>query len=273
MDGLRAALDRIREEASRAVEEGCPIIIISDRGVDEEHTFVPSLLAVSGIHHHLIREQTRTAVDIVVESGEPREVHHFATLFGYGAAAINPYLAFEALAGLRARPHIDERALPEQGAVESNYVKAVLKGVLKVMSKMGISTLQGYQGAQIFEALGLSSSLVDEFFTWTPTRIGGIGLDEIAGDLLTNHRRAYPEATMPGRPALDNGGRYGWRGDGEKHLYSPEVITLLQDAAKSNDYRILQAVRGGGERRVGAPGHHPRVAGLQGRSGRCDPAG
>ncbi len=240
VDGLRAALDRIREEASRAVEEGCPIIIISDRGVDEEHTFVPSLLAVSGIHHHLIREQTRTAVDIVVESGEPREVHHFATLFGYGAAAINPYLAFEALAGLRARPHIDERALPEQGAVESNYVKAVLKGVLKVMSKMGISTLQGYQGAQIFEALGLSSSLVDEFFTWTPTRIGGIGLDEIAGDLLTNHRRAYPEATMPGRPALDNGGRYGWRGDGEKHLYSPEVITLLQDAAKSNDYRIFK---------------------------------
>ncbi|HLC29818.1 MAG TPA: glutamate synthase large subunit [Dehalococcoidia bacterium] len=238
--GLRKALDRIRREADDAVAQGYSIIVLSDRGVDAQHTYVPSLLAVGGIHHHMIRERTRTSVDIVVESGEPREVHHFAALFGYGASAINPYLAFETLAGLCGHQHAEDRAMPDKDVAEYNYIKAVEKGVLKVMSKMGISTLEGYQGAQIFEAVGLSQALVDEFFTWTPTRIQGIGLDEIAVDLLDNHQRAYPKAPVPGRLPLDIGGLYQWRGTGEKHLYTPEVIALLQEASRRNHYDLYK---------------------------------
>ena len=233
--GLQKAMDRIRAEADRAVADGYSLIVLSDRGVDAEHAYVPALLAVGGVHHHLIREKTRTQLDIIVESGEPRENHHFATLHGYGASAVNPYLAFETLAGLRQRDYAGERALPDQETVEHNFAKAIEKGVLKVMSKMGISTLQGYLGAQIFESLGLSQELVDEYFTWTPTRIEGIGLDEIAGDLLDNHARAYPESTLPGRLALEIGGLYLWRGTGEKHLYDPDSIALLQHASKSNN--------------------------------------
>ena len=234
-EGLRSALDRIRSEADQAVADGYTLIVLSDRGVDADNTFIPALLATGGVHHHLIRQKTRTMLDIIVESGEPRENHHFATLFGYGASAVNPYLAFETLAGLREHNAADERSLPDQATAEYNFAKAIEKGVLKVMSKMGISTLQGYQGAQIFESLGLSDELVDEFFTWTPTRIEGIGLDEIAGDLLDNHARAYPETTLPGRLALEIGGLYLWRGTGEKHLYDPDAIALLQHASKSNN--------------------------------------
>jgi glutamate synthase (NADPH/NADH) large chain len=233
--GLRDALDRIRAEADQATTDGYTLIVLSDRGVDAEHAYIPALLAVGGVHHHLIRNQTRTETDIIVESGEPRENHHFATLYGYGASAVNPYLAFETLAGLRERDTHDERTLPDQATAEANFAKAIQKGVLKVMSKMGISTIQGYQGAQIFECLGLSSKLVDEFFTWTPTRIEGIGLDEIAGDLLDNHARAYPESTLGGRLALEIGGLYLWRGTGEKHLYDPDAIAMLQHASKSNN--------------------------------------
>ncbi|MBT3941274.1 MAG: glutamate synthase large subunit, partial [Chloroflexi bacterium] len=234
-NGLKAALDRIRSEADQAVADGYTLLVLSDRGVDSENTFVPTLLAVGGVHHHLIRQKSRTMLDIIVESGEPRENHHFATLFGYGASAVNPYLAFETLAGLREHNTADERALPDQATAEYNFAKAIEKGVLKVMSKMGISTLQGYQGAQIFESLGLSQELVDEFFTRTPTRIDGIGLDEISGDLLDNHARAYPESTLGGRLALEIGGLYLWRGTGEKHLYDPDAIALLQHASKSNN--------------------------------------
>ncbi len=235
-EALRRALDDIRTQATRAVDEGDSIIVLSDRGAGPDHTYIPALLAVGAVHHHLIRTRTRTAVDIVVESGEPREVHHFATLFGYGAAAINPYLAFETLAGIRKGQLAEDRALPDdQAAAEANYVKAVEKGVLKVMSKMGISTLQGYQGAQIFEALGLSQELVDEFFTWTPTRIEGIGLDEIAADQAANHRRAFSPAAVPGRLALEVGGLYLWRGTGEKHLHSPDAIALLQHATRTRN--------------------------------------
>ncbi|MFW6195002.1 MAG: glutamate synthase large subunit [Chloroflexota bacterium] len=238
--GLRAALDRLRAEASQAVKDGYSIIVLSDRGLDAQHSYIPALLAVGAVHHHLIRERTRTDVDIVVESGEPREVHHFATLFGYGASAVNPYLAFETLAGLRQHPHAEERDLPDQDEAEYNYVKATEKGVLKVMSKMGISTLQGYQGAQIFEALGLSQALVDEFFTWTPSRVQGIGLPEIEQDVLDNHKRAYPETTVPGKLALEVGGFYLWRGHGEKHLYDPDTIALLQHSSKTANRQIYQ---------------------------------
>ena len=236
--GLQKALDRIREESDAAVAAGCAIIVLTDRGVDAEHGHVPSVLALGGLHHHLIRERTRTHIDIVVESGEPREVHHFATLFGYGASAVNPYLALETLAGLSEGRHADEAL--HYGTKQYNYIKAIEKGVLKVMSKMGISTLQGYQGAQVFEAVGLSQSLVDEFFTWTPTRIGGIGLYEIAADLLENHQRAYPKQPLSEPLPLDVGGLYQWRATGERHQYTPEVISLLQDAARQNRYDVFQ---------------------------------
>ncbi len=235
VQGLRDALARIRAEADLAAADGYTLIVLSDRGVDADHSYIPILLAVGGVHHHLIRNKTRTQLDIIVESGEPRENHHFATLYGYGASAINPYLAFETLAGLRERDTADERKLPDQHTVEYNFAKAIEKGVLKVMSKMGISTLQGYQGAQIFESLGLSDELIDEYFTWTPTRISGIGLEEIAGDVLDNHARAYPETTLPGRLALEIGGLYLWRGTGEKHMYDPDAIGLLQHASKANN--------------------------------------
>jgi len=238
--GLQKALNRIREEADAAVAAGCAIIVLTDRGVDAEHTHLPSLLAVGGLHHHLIRERTRTHIDIVVESGEPREVHHFATLFGYGASAVNPYLAFETLAGLSEGQRATDDGALHHKTKQYNYIKAIEKGVLKVMSKMGISTLQGYQGAQVFEAVGLSQSLVDEFFTWTPTRIGGIGLDEIAVDLLENHQRAYPKQPLSDRLPLDVGGLYQWRATGERHQYTPEVIGLLQYAARQNHYDAFQ---------------------------------
>ncbi|NQU97551.1 MAG: glutamate synthase large subunit, partial [Chloroflexi bacterium] len=232
--GLRKAVDRIRGEAAAAVEDGYSILILSDREVDAASAAVPSLLAVGAVHHHLIREHTRTRADIVVESGEPREVHHFAALFGYGAAAVNPYLALETLAGLR-RSRSFDHTLPDQETSEANYLHAAETGVRKVMSKMGISTLQGYQGAQIFEALGLSPELVDEFFTWTPTRIGGIGLEELAADIAANHRRAFPDSSIPATLALDIGGLYLWRGTGEKHMWNPDTIALLRDACRRND--------------------------------------
>ena len=236
--GLRNALDRIRREANEAVEAGESLIILCDRGVDDLHTYIPSLLAVGALHHHLIRERTRSKVDLILETGDPREVHHFATLFGYGAAGVNPYLAFETVAALSEQSQEAGRDLPPPAEAEANYIKALQKGVTKVMSKMGISTLQGYQGAQIFEALGLSQELVDEFFTWTPTRIQGIGLPQIAEDLLASHREAYTERTVAGELDLDLGGLYQWRDSGEKHLYSPDAIGLLQQASKLNDAEV-----------------------------------
>ncbi len=239
--GMERALGRLRREASEAVRQGCTLFVLSDRGVDEENAGVPILLAVGAVHHHLIREQTRTQIDIIVESGEPREVHHFACLFGYGASAVNPYLALETLAGLRQAPAAPgEPRVPDQKTAEYNYCKAIEKGVLKVMSKMGISTLQGYIGAQIFEALGLDQQFVDENFTWTPSRIGGIGVDEVCQDVLANHSRAYPAMKVPASLALDLGGLYLWRGTGERHMWTPETIALLQDAVKRNDPKMYE---------------------------------
>jgi glutamate synthase (ferredoxin) len=234
--GLEAALDELYRQADAAIAGGANLLIISDRGVDAEHAAIPALLAVSGLHHHLIRKETRTRVGLVLESGEPREVHHFALLIGYGVGAVNPYLAFESLDDL-----IREGLLPgldHQTAV-NNYCKAVVKSVVKTMAKMGISTIQSYRGAQIFEAVGLNSAFIDKYFTWTVSRVEGIGLEEIARETLARHQRAFPERSLPNE-ALDTGGQYQWRKDGEYHLFNPETIHLLQLATRTNDYAVFK---------------------------------
>ena len=238
-EGLRLAVERIRSEASQAIENGFTVLVLSDRGVDSENTFIPSLLATAAVHHHLIREKTGTQADILVESGEPREVHHFALLYGYGASGINPYLAFESLAAIRESVASDG-TMPLQDKAEENYRKASEEGVLKTMSKMGISTLQGYLGAQIFEALGLSQELIDDYFTWTNSRIGGIGLEEIAADVIANHARAYPQHEIPSNLRLDLGGYYMWRATGERHMWNPRTISLIQTASTLNSTTIYK---------------------------------
>lgn len=238
-EALDAALVRIRNEASQAIEDDYTLLILSDRGVDSENAFIPSLLATSAVHHHLIKERNRAQADIIVESGEPREVHHFATLFGYGASAINPYLALETIAGLRLQPTAEEK-IPSQNTAEENFREAIEEGVVKTMAKMGISTLQGYIGAQVFEALGLSQELVDEYFTWTVSRISGIGTSEIALDILANHSRAYADDNIPSNLKIDLGGLYLWRSTGERHMWNPDTISLLQDAVTRNDHDVFK---------------------------------
>ncbi len=235
---LERALDDLCHQTSQAIEEGYSIIILSDRGVDAHHAPVPSLLATSTVHHHLIREGLRTKAGLVVESGEPREVAHFALLIGYGAGAVNPYLAFETLDDL-----IREDILPaniDHKTAEKNYIKAVHKGVVKVMSKMGISTIQSYRGAQIFEALGLSQELVDRYFSWTPTRVGGVGLDVIEEESRRRHTRTYSDMDVAAKLDLDVGGNYLWRRDGEYHMYNPDSIAKLQHAVRAESYQTYK---------------------------------
>ena len=235
---MRRAMDRLCAEASRAIEDGVSVLILSDRGVDREFAAIPSLLATAGVHHHLIREGTRTKAGLVVESGEPRDVHHVAMLIGYGAGAVNPYLAFETMeslceAGTMLRP-VDFHT------AEKNYVKALHKGVLKIMSKMGISTLQSYRGAQIFEAIGLNQETVDRYFAWTPSRIGGIGLDQIEAETRARHKSAYPTREIAGMLDLEVGGYYQWRRDGEYHMYNPDTIALLQYSTRTNNFKSFE---------------------------------
>ena len=237
--GLNDALKRIRDEASQAIEDGYTLLILSDRDLNQDNAYIPSLLATGAVHHHLIRERNRAQADIIIESGEPREVHHFATLFGYGASAINPYLAFETIAGLQLSPTAEEK-IPPQEEAEENFCHAVEEGVVKTMAKMGISTLQGYIGAQVFEALGLSQALIDEYFTWTVSRISGIGTGEIAFDILANHSRAYSPDNIPSNLKLDLGGLYLWRSTGERHMWNPETIALLQEAVTRNDDNVFR---------------------------------
>jgi glutamate synthase (ferredoxin) len=234
--GLARAMDELCRQVSRAVADGCTFLILSDRGVDAAHAPIPALLATAGVHHHLIREGTRCKVGFVIETGEAREVHHMALLLGYGAGAINPYLAFESLDDM-----IRQGLLPglDHKTAIKNYIKALNKGVLKVISKMGISTIHSYRGAQIFEAIGLGQSLVDRYFTWTATRIGGVGLDVVAEEALARHRRAYPERPVGSRD-LAWGGEYQWRRDGEYHLFNPETVYKLQHATRSGQYRIFK---------------------------------
>ena len=229
--GLEKAMDYLCTLADEAIEQGVNIFILSDRGVSRDMAPIPALLATAGLHHHLIRQKTRTQCALVVESGEPREVHHFALLIGYGATAINPYMAYETLYDMIDQGLVTDIAYDK---AKANYIKASLKGIVKVCSKMGISTLQSYCGAQIFEALGVSQALVDKYFTWTPTRIGGIGLREIYHEVKRRHLRAYPEREEnPG--VLVSGGDYQWRHDGERHLFNPLTIHKLQAAVRSRD--------------------------------------
>jgi glutamate synthase (NADPH/NADH) large chain len=234
--GLRKALEQVLEQASEAIDEGHNIIILSDRGHNETEAPIPALLAVSAVHHHLVRAGTRTQVGLVLESGEPREVHHFALLIGYGASAVNPYLAFETV-------HDQVRLGMITGSAEiaeKKYRKAIAKGILKVISKMGISTIQSYHGAQIFEALGLSQDFVDEYFTWTPTRIGGIGIDVIAREAKMRQDRAYPPKRPIYHKQLGVGGSVQWRYEGERHLFNPLSIAQLQHSTRTGDYAAFK---------------------------------
>lgn len=235
-EGLRQALDTLCEAADRVIAKGHNILILSDRGVDAENAAIPALLAVSSLHHHLIRQETRTKVSILLESGEPREVHHFALLLGYGVNAVNPYLAFETLDDMITQGLL--QGISHYKAV-NNFIKAATKGVVKTLSKMGISTIQSYRGAQIFEAVGLKEDFVDRYFTWTPSRIGGIGLEEVAQETLSHHFRAF--ASQDGKdPVLDSVGEYQWRNDGEEHLFNPQTVHLLQQSVRTGDYGLYK---------------------------------
>ncbi len=231
--GMRQRLDALRQETSQAIAEGVTIIVLSDRGVSARQVAIPALLVVAGIHHHLIREGTRTHCGLVIETGEAREVHHFALLTGYGAGAINPYLAFATTRELQREGYISDEYSEQQ--LDRRYINAINKGLLKVMSKMGISTQQSYHGAQIFEAIGLNREFIDEFFTWTPSRISGIGLDVVADELLKRHAHAFPPKNVPEILGLDVGGQYQWRRKGESHVMSPEVVAKLQESSRLND--------------------------------------
>jgi glutamate synthase (ferredoxin) len=235
-EGLERALDRLCRQASEAARDGHAILILSDRGVSHDQAAIPALLATAAVHHHLIREGTRTRVGLVVESGEPREVHHFCLLIGYGAAAINPYLAFDTLAEM-----IRTGQLPNLDYAKAvrNYCKAITKGVLKVMSKMGISTVASYCGAQIFEAIGLNRQVIDKYFTWTSSRIEGVGLDVIAEETKARHRKGFPTRPLNGH-VLDPGGQYQYRKDGEFHLFNPETVHKLQYACRTGNYAVFK---------------------------------
>lgn len=237
---LEKAIEDLCHKASRAIKNGVNIIVLSDRGVDKDHAPIPALLAVSGLHHHLIREGTRTRVGLVLESGEPREVHHFSLLIGYGVGAINPYVAFETLDDMIRQGLL--QGLDHKTAVK-NYVKAATKGVVKVISKMGISTIQSYRGAQIFEAVGLNREVIDRYFSWTASRVEGIGLDQMAQEVLLRHKHAFPDFSVNGK-TLDPGGQYQWRKDGEFHLFNPETVHKLQYACRINNYKIFKEYSG-----------------------------
>ncbi|MCR4300798.1 MAG: glutamate synthase large subunit [Sulfuricaulis sp.] len=233
---LARALEELCRQASDAIALGSTFIILSDRGVDAQHMPMPALLATAGVHHHLVRAGTRVKVGLIVESGEARETHHMALLLGYGAGAVNPYLAFESLDDLIRQQLLS--GVDEAQAVK-NYIKALNKGVVKVISKMGISTIQSYRGAQIFEAIGLDKMFVDKYFTWTASRVGGIGIDVVAQETSLRHHRAYPERPV-GPPELDWGGHYQWRRDGEYHMLNPDTVAKLQHATRANSYEMFK---------------------------------
>src|SRR5262249_32191564 len=234
--GLEKALLALCKQASTAIATGQEFIILSDRAVDKDHAPIPALLAVSAVHHHMIREGTRTKISLVLESGEPREIHHFALLIGYGASAVNPYLAFETVHDLVAQGLVP--GTPAEA--EKKYVKGLVKGLVKVISKMGISTIQSYHGAQVFEAVRLSQDFVDEYFTWTSSRVGGIGIDVVAHEARMRHERGFPPKRPVVATSLPAGGEYQYRTGGEFHLTNPETIHKLQYACRTNSYKAFQ---------------------------------
>ncbi|MES1255188.1 MAG: glutamate synthase large subunit [Acidobacteriota bacterium] len=233
---LERAMERLKDLASQAVAAGYNILILSDRTADRDMAPIPSLLATAGVHHHLVREGTRTRCALVIESGDAREVHHCALLLGYGAGCVNPYLAFETLDDMIRQGIL--RGVTHEQAVK-HYIKALNKGILKVMSKMGISTLASYCGARIFEAVGLNRAFIDRYFTWTASRIGGVGIEVVAHEVTERHRLAY--WNMAGTLSeLESGGEYQWRRDGEFHLFNPDTVFKLQHATRSGQYTIFK---------------------------------
>ena len=236
-EGLEPAMEKLFREADKAIEKGYTILILSDRDVNKDNVPIPSLLACSGLHHHLIRRGTRTKVSLVMETGEAREMHHFAVLIGYGANAINPYLAFETIEN-----EIREKIYPENLDSEhahKNFLKATHKGLLKIIAKMGISTIQSYCGAQIFEAVGLGEELVKKYFTATPSRIGGIGIEIVAEEALCRHKTGYPTENVYDT-MLEEGGDYHWRKEGEHHQLNPRTVAMLQHAVRSCKYDLYK---------------------------------
>ncbi|ORV85776.1 glutamate synthase large subunit [Mycolicibacterium iranicum] len=236
--GLKEALDNVRAKVSSAIRDGARIIVLSDRESDESMAPIPSLLSVSAVHHHLVRDRTRTQVGLVVEAGDAREVHHMAALVGFGAAAINPYMAFESIEDMVDRGVITGISSDQ---AKANYVKAAGKGVLKVMSKMGISTLASYTGAQLFQAIGISQKVLDEYFTGLTCPVGGIDLDDIADDVSTRHALAYLDRPDEwAHRELEVGGEYQWRREGEYHLFNPDTVFKLQHSTRTGQYNIFK---------------------------------
>ncbi|MFJ6081973.1 glutamate synthase large subunit [Streptomyces sp. NPDC092369] len=238
-DSLAARIEEICAEADAAIENGARLIVLSDRHSDAEHAPIPSLLLTAAVHHHLIRTKQRTQVGLLVEAGDVREVHHVALLIGFGAAAVNPYLAMESVEDLVRAGTFLPGIEPEQAI--RNLIYALGKGVLKVMSKMGISTVASYRGAQVFEAVGLDRTFVDTYFSGTATKIGGVGIDVIAKEVAARHAKAYPASGIaPAHRALDIGGEYQWRREGEPHLFDPETVFRLQHSTRANRYDIFK---------------------------------
>ncbi|MBT5985344.1 MAG: glutamate synthase large subunit, partial [Nitrospina sp.] len=234
---LKKAMDNLCSQVSKCIENGAPIIVLSDRGVDDGNAAIPSLLAVSGVHHHLLQNKTRTKVGLVIESGEPKEMMHFALLIGYGAGGVCPYLAYETALETVKENIFVKNVKPELAV--SNYIKSTRKGLFKIIAKMGISTIQSYRGAQIFEAVGLNDEFVSQFFTGTPSRVGGAGIDIVEREVLSRHQSAYAKVHhLP--DTLDAGGSYHWRRGGEEHMINPNSIALLQHATRSNDYGLFK---------------------------------
>ena len=236
-EGLAERLEQIFAECDAAVAEGVSFIVLSDRDSDRDHAPIPSLLLTAAVHHHLVRRHTRTQIALVIEAGDVREVHHMALLIGYGAAAVNPYLAMETVEDLALRGLLGDLT-PEKA--QRNLIKALGKGVLKVMSKMGISTIASYRGAQVFEAVGLSRELVNKHFAGTPSQIDGVGLDVIASEVAARHADAYPPSgANPPHRRLNTGGEYQWRRDGEEHLFDPETVFKLQHSTRTRQYEVF----------------------------------
>ncbi len=251
--GLEKAIEYLFIEVDRAIREGANILILSDRGVDEYHVAMPSLLALSGLQQHLVRTKKRTSVAIILETGEPREVHHFATLLGYGACAVNPYLAHESI-----RQLIETNMLKKDyyAAVE-DYNHAVLSGIVKIASKMGISTIQSYQGAKIFEAIGLKEEFIRKYFTDTVSRVGGIGIEELAADYVARHSQAFDPLGLEVDMTLDSIGLYKSKSGGERHLYNPQTIHMLQQSTRRGDYEMFRKYT----EMVNAEGEHINLRG------------
>ena len=271
--GMLATLDRICREAEQAIDDGHGLVILSDRGIGPERIPLSTLMACGAVHHHLVRRAQRTRLGIVVESGEAREVHHFCLLIGYGADAINPYLAFESLWRARRQQVLSADEFPDDDKVVMAYRQGVAKGILKVMAKMGISTLQSYKGAQIFEAVGLRDDVIERCFTGTASRIQGVGFETLAAEALRRHARGFPAGEERPAATLPNTGEFHWRPDGELHAWDPAAIADLQQAARGNSRAGLSAVCRSSARAASPSRYAPGAPGVSLAGRRCHSAG